>query len=302
MAAEAETSELPKIVAPPPRVPSSPVRRSRVGDLPMRVIYRILAGLAAVVVAAAAALIGFLSSDSADSSDRPGGEPPGQIAAPSAAVSSPGPSSPRPSSPAAAPAATGAAPSGTPAPTPDGSAVAAALADPRVAEPPRDRKLARLPGKAVSAKRRVADDKSGISLARLGKPWKGFGASPFSTRQVLPPVRGAGHRAMLVSCPVPIQVQATMKDTALLAARWTLNHHPEGARIKWTASQRAGDGWLLAYRVTYKLKGKTRSSMAAVVVTETDRAKPALVFVTIPDAQRDRWRDINTAVSSVRAL
>ncbi|GAA3157817.1 hypothetical protein GCM10010466_55720 [Planomonospora alba] len=309
MAAEAETSELPKIVAEPPRVPpASPIKRSRIGDLPMRVIYRILAGTAAVTVAAVAALVGFLSSGSTDSSDRPGGEPPGQIAAPSAAAPSSGPSSPPPSAAASSAASPTASPTaGTPAPgptpTPDGSAVTAALADPRLPGPPADRKLGRLPGKASAAKRRIKDEKSGVSLARLGKPWKSHGASPFSTKQVLPPVKGAGHRAMLVSCPVPILVQATAKDTALLAARWTLNHHPEGAEIKWTASQPVEDGWLLAYRVTYKVKGKSRSSMAAVTVIETDRAKkPALVFVTIPDAQRGRWRDITTALSSVRSL
>ncbi|GAA3066795.1 hypothetical protein GCM10017600_55530 [Streptosporangium carneum] len=176
----------------------------------------------------------------------------------------------------------------------------AALADPRVPKLPRDRKLARLPGKAHKAKRRLNDAKSGVSLARFGKPWKVFGASPFSTKQVLPKVRGAGVRAMLVSCPVPTQVQARPKDTALLAARWTLNHHPRGSKISWTASQPIKHGWLLAYRVKYKVKGKAHSSMAAVAVTEVPDAKPAMVFVTIPDAQRTRWRDINTAISSIR--
>ncbi|MBG0812773.1 hypothetical protein [Planomonospora sp. ID82291] len=298
VAAEAETSELPKIVdGTPPVRPASPVKRSRIGDLPMRVIYRVLAGVAAVVVAAVAALVGFTSSDSAD---RPGEEAPGRVAAPSAAAPSPGPASPPPSS-AATPSPLAA--TASPRPTPDGSAVTAALADPRVPERPRDRKLARFPGKALpSSKRRVEDERSGVSLVRLGKPWKTYGASPFSTKQVLPPVKGAGHRAMLVSCPVPIEAQAAVKDTAILAARWTLNHHPKGSRIRWSASQPIKDGWLLAYRVTYKVKGKSRSSMAAVALTETDRAKPALVFVTIPDAQRKRWRDITTAVSSIRHL
>jgi hypothetical protein len=298
MAAEAETSELPKIVAETPPVrPAPPVKRSRIGDLPMRVIYRVLAGVTAVVVAAITALVGFMSSDSAD---RPGEEASGRVAAPSAAAPSPGLGSPPPSPPAATPSPLAA--TSSPSPTPDGSAVAAALADPRVPESPRDRRLARFPGKALPSKRRIEDDRSGVSLVRLGKPWKTYGASPFSTKQVLPPVKGAGHRAMLVSCPVPIEVQASMKDTAILAARWTLNHHPEGSRIRWSASQPLKDGWLLAYRVTYKVKGKSRSSMAAVVLTESDRAKPAMVFVTIPDAQRKRWRDINTAASSVKRL
>ncbi|MBG0824721.1 hypothetical protein HS048_28865 [Planomonospora sp. ID91781] len=305
MAAEAETSELPKIVVETPPVrPASPVKRSRIGDLPMRVIYRVLAGATAVVVAAIAALVGFMSSDPAD---RPGEEAPGRVAAPPAAAPSSGLGSPPPSPPAATPsplAATSSpsAATSSPGPAPDGSAVTAALADPRVPGPPRDRRLARFPGKALPSKRRIEDEKSGVSLVRLGKPWKTYGASPFSTKQVLPPVKGAGHRAMLVSCPVPIEAQADLKDTAILAARWTLNHHPKGSRIRWSASQPLEDGWLLAYRVTYKVKGKSRSSMAAVVLSESGRAKPAMVFVTIPDVQRKRWRDINTATSSVERL
>ncbi|MER5648988.1 hypothetical protein [Streptosporangium sp. NPDC002524] len=316
------------------------MKRSRIGDLPMRVIYRILAVGLVVILAAVAAIVGFVSSGSPD---QPGEGKTGQIAAPSAAPPSPGSGSAEPSVPAtpavsetsetsatsptepAASVPAQASPSGTPSasaspsespaettapssssapdgsePAPDRSAVIAALADPRVPDLPRDKRLGRLSGKADKSKRRVQDRKSGVSLVRLGKPWKVFGASPFSTKQVLPKAKGAAHRAMLVSCPVPILVQKEAKDTALLAARWTLNHHPKGGKITWTASQPIKNGWVLAYKVKYKVKGKTRSSMAAVAVTEVSGAKPAMLFATIPDAQSKYWRAINTAVSSLR--
>ncbi|MEU9833894.1 hypothetical protein AB0D67_20435 [Streptosporangium sp. NPDC048047] len=316
--AEAETSELPKIVAGPgpKNPPVSAVKRSRIGDLPMRVIYRFLAVTVTVIVAAVAAVIGFVSSGS---SERPGGEAPGPIAAPSAATPPPGPgSSPEPlsapasasaSSSASASASASASPSASPtasaapATPPQSAAVLAALADPRVPELPDDKRLGRLPGKEHPAKRRVRDTRSGVSLIRFGKPWKGYGAAPFATRQVLPKVRGAASRGMLVSCPVPINVQETDKDTALLAARWTLNHHPRGGEITWTASQSIKDGWMLAYQVRYKVKGKSHRSMAAVAVKEVPGVdKPALVFVTIPDVQRSHWRDINTAISSISTI
>ncbi|MFF0312094.1 hypothetical protein ACFYSC_32055 [Streptosporangium sp. NPDC004379] len=318
--AEAETSELPKIVAGPgpKNPPVSAVKRSRIGDLPMRVIYRFLAVTVTVIVAAVAAVIGFVSSGS---SERPGGEAPGPIAAPSAATPPPGPgSSPEPlSAPASASASSSASASASssasaspsasptasaaPAAPPRSAAVLAALADPRVPELPDDKRLGRLPGKEHPAKRRVRDTRSGVSLIRFGKPWKGYGAAPFATRQVLPKVRGTASRAMLVSCPVPINVQETVKDTALLAARWTLNHHPRGGEITWTASQSIKDGWMLAYQVRYKVKGKPHRSMAAVAVKEVPGLdKPALVFVTIPDVQRSRWRDINTAISSISTI
>ncbi|MER5324534.1 hypothetical protein [Streptosporangium roseum] len=307
--AEAATSELPRVALDdPPKSavspPRSPVKKSRIGDLPMRVIYRILAVVTAVVVAAVAAVVGFVYSGP---SDQPGGEASGPIAAPSAATPSPGVSSPPAPSPlsSASPSASAIPPSPSPAVSAAraqgrSAAVVAALADPRVPGLPRDKRLGRLPGKEYKTKRRLQDAKSGVSLARLGKPWKTHGASPFSTKQVLPKVKGVPIRAMLVSCPVPIKVQESPKDTALLAARWTLNHHPGDARIGWTASQRIKGGWVLAYRVKYEVKGKPRFSMAAVAVTEVPGAKPAMVFVTIPDAQRKRWRDINTAISSIR--
>ncbi|WP_433241951.1 hypothetical protein ACQPYK_37135 [Streptosporangium sp. CA-135522] len=311
MTAEADTSELPKIaVDDPPQPPvnptSSPVKRSRIGDLPMRVIYRILAVVTALVVAAVAAVVGFTYSGS---SDQPGGQASGPIAAPSAATPPPGAGSSSAPSSSASPAS--ASPESPAAPSPSSTvspasaqgrsaAVVAALADPRVPGVPRDKRLARLPGKEHKSKRRLQDARSGVSLVRLAKPWKTFGASPFSTKQVLPKVKGQTTRAMFVSCPVPIKVQESPKDTALLAARWTLNHHPRGAEIAWTASQPIKDGWLLAYRVKYEVKSKLRFSMAAVAVTEIPAAKPAMVFVTIPDAQRKYWRDINVAISSIR--
>jgi hypothetical protein len=300
--AEADTSELPQVFAEGPQ--KSPVKRSRIGDLPMRVIYRILAAVIVVVLAAVAAVVGFVTSGS---SGQPDEGPPGPVAAPSAATPSSGVSSPPPSASASVSASPSVSSSASPSqtavlatPAPDRSAVVAALADPRVPKLPRDKRLALLPGKPYKGKTRLRDDKAGVSLARFGKPWKLFGASPFSAKQVLPAVKGAVHRAMIVSCPVPIQVQKSPKDTALLAARWTLNHHPKGSRIAWTASQPIKGGWLLAYRVKYKVKGKPRFSQAAVAVTEVADAKPAMLFVTIPDVQRRHWRDINTAVSSLR--
>src|SRR5690606_41528717 len=98
----------------------------------------------------------------------------------------------------------------------------------------------------------------------------------------------------------------SLRDTALLAARWTLNHHPSGGTITWTASQsiKVGKrkGWLLGYRVGYTIKDKKRSSMAAVALIDVPQKKPALVFITIPDAQKRHWRDINKVMSSLKVL
>ncbi|MFF4990419.1 hypothetical protein ACFY19_24785 [Streptosporangium saharense] len=307
MTAEADPSDPRRTSVPRP---PKPPKRSRIGDLSMRVVYRVLAVAVVLVVAAAAVVAALVFSGT---SDRPGEVSSGQVAAPPAATPSPG-SSPVSASPSVSPSASASVsasttPEASASPSPstlegvarDRSAVVAAFADPRVPELPRNKKLARLYGKAHHKGKRVLKDRrSGVWLARLSKPWKIFGASPFSTKQVLPKVKGAPVRAMVVSCPVPIQAQRHAKDTALLAARWTLNHHPEDSRISWLASQPIKKGWLLTYKVKYKVKGKARFSVAAVAVTSSSASRPAMVFVTIPDVQRPYWRDVNTVVSSIK--
>jgi hypothetical protein len=246
----------------------------------MRVIYRIVAGVAAVLIAMTGVVVFLVTRHD------------------------------RPVHPVAAsvPSASGDTASGSPSPTPSPglSPLQAALADPRVPELPAVRRLADLPGRPVKVKKWINDERSGIAVARLLGTWKTARPSPFATRQVLPPAKDAGHRALLVSCPVPILVQRKLRDTAVIAARWTLNHQPGSATIRWVASQPLTvgrqDGWLLAYQVKYPLGGKNRSSMAAVVLVEVPGSKPAMLFVSIPDTQKIRWRDINTVVSALRVV
>ncbi len=111
---------------------------------------------------------------------------------------------------------------------------------------------------------------------------------------------------MLVSCPVPIEVQDDLKDTAFLAARWTLNHHPAGATIKWTSADYTDvddrPAWVLGYEVNYTIKGAKRKSTAAVALVDVPDSKPALVFISIPDTQKKSYRDINTAMDEIKVL
>ncbi|MEU8270231.1 hypothetical protein AB0B89_24130 [Sphaerisporangium sp. NPDC049002] len=349
MTADAETAPLPKITAeePPPLPTPPPVKRSlisRLGDLPMRVIYRGVASALAVLAVVTAGVVFFATGShkgTPSAAGPTGGEPLATLPAPSSGASEAPPVSAEPSAlsasgassmpslsasgassvpsvsgsaavvpsvPASAsgPSEVSAQGSASPVPTPGSSALATAQADPRVPPLPADRKLADFRGRAAPAKGRVKDRRSGVTFTRFTKAWKLTKSSPFSTRRTLPAVKGAGHRALLASCPVPIAVQEDLKDTAFLAARWTLNYHPVGSKITWTASQpiKAGKqkGWLLGYRVSYKAGGKKHVSTAAVALVEVSSSKPALVFITIPDAQKKRWADINTVMSSVRAL
>ena len=333
--AEAETAPLPKITVDDPPPPPPAGRRSlpsRLGDLPMRVIYRIVAGVVAVLAVATASVVVFLTGRHTPATGGPSGaeslatlpgatsgplspgpsqDAPQASAAPSDSVAA-APSAPSASSepvPSSSPSSGSATPSGAPTvtatPTPSG-ALLLAQADPRVHGLPADRKLADFPGKGGPTKGKVKDERSGVTFARFVKGWKLVKSSPFATRLALPGGKGAVTRGLLASCPVPITVQDNLKDTAFLAARWSLKYHPAGATIAWTASQsiKVGkrDGWLLGYRVAYKVHGKRHTSTAAVALVDVLTAKPALVLITVPDTQKKHRSDINSLVSSLHAL
>ncbi|MBB5785297.1 hypothetical protein [Nonomuraea jabiensis] len=261
----------------------------------MRVVYRGLAVIG-LVVAAAATLVVVLPSG-------PDEVAAGPVTAPPAAPSSSGPA---PSTAPSTAPSSGAPPSASPLPTaeatpspgsslaPGYTAMEALYADPRV--PKLTGRIKRM-SLASPARKIVKDRRSGLAVPDLPKPWKSYGAAPFTTKQVLPKTR-AGVRGIFVTCPLPIMRQKSPRNTALLAARWTLNHHPKGSRITWIASQPVKRGWMLVYRVKY---GK-HQSRAAVVVIDGGMSKPGLAFVTVPDSQRKQWRDISRVVAGVRVL
>ncbi|MEZ7132084.1 hypothetical protein ACBR40_42690 [Nonomuraea sp. AD125B] len=287
----------------------SPPKRSRIGDIRMRVVYRGLA-VAAAVAAAAVAVVVVLPSEpdevvagpvTAPPAAQPSSGPSAQASPSASASASVSVSSSASSSASPSETVTPAAPAAQVTPTPGTSlapgytAMEALYADPRVPKLTAKVKRMRLP---APSRRVTKDRRSGLAVPKLPKPWKTYGPAPFTTRQVLPRPRAGAVRGMFVTCPLPIMEQKSPRDTALLAARWTLNHHPKGARITWLASQPVKRGWLLVYRVTY---GK-RSSRAAVVVVDGGMSKPGLAFVTVPDAQRKQWSDIARVASGVRVL
>ncbi|WP_219466305.1 hypothetical protein [Nonomuraea rhizosphaerae] len=264
--------------------------------------------MAGVLAVAAATLVMVLPLRPDEVAARP-------VAAPSTVPASSGPapsvsasgsiaSDPGGSGPNAIGTATAASstePSATPTPKPGRSlapgytAMEALYADSRLPELPKkpDRLHLAKPGKRV-----YKDKRTGLAVPVLSSPWKAHKAAPFTSKQVLPLKRGSKLRGMFVTCPLPIEKQKSARDSALLAARWTLNHHPKHAKIRWLASQPVKRGWLLTYQVKY---GK-HVSRAAVVVVDGGMAKPGLAFVTVPDSQRTKWRDITRVVSGVRVL
>ncbi|GAA0376666.1 hypothetical protein Acor_31400 [Acrocarpospora corrugata] len=257
----------------------------------MRLVYRTVAGVVVV------GLVGMLVAAVVATRQEPGTRPALADATPTPTLAPP---SPTHSSSGAVVASAPPSPTAT-------TALTTAQDDPRLPElPGGDLELAALAGRSAPVRGAIKDTRSGVAVPRFSKEWALAKASPFASRQMLGRIKGSAYRGMLVSCPVPIEVQDTLRDTAFLAARWTLNHHPAGATLNWTASQPITvddrSGWLLGYQVNYTIKGEKRRSMAALALLDVPESKPALVFITVPDAQKKRWRDINTVMSRIKVL
>lgn len=196
----------------------------------------------------------------------------------------------------------------TPRSTAPGGAAPSAdpVAELRLPAPPRSKALPELPGTAAPVTGLVVDEKSGLVYARLGEPWTRVTAAPFTAAQRVGAARAP--RTLIASAPMPGEVPADLRSgaqyraLAARAARWTLRYQPTPTKVTWTGSQplERGRGWVLGYRVDYEVNGESRTSQAVVVVADTGREKPALLFATVPDTRKARYRDLNTVVSSIR--
>ncbi|WP_067180900.1 hypothetical protein [Microtetraspora niveoalba] len=173
------------------------------------------------------------------------------------------------------------------------------------------------PGRGTPAASFVVDERSGIGYAGFGPPWRAAAdPAPFAYAQ-------RAGRALIVSSPMPgavpqsLTTRAEYRKVAARAAKWTLRFQPEGASLAWTASQplRRGSGWLLGYRVTYRVGGRGHTSEAIVAVVGTSGTKsaangggsgagkkPALLFATVPDTHPGLYRDLNMLVWTLRPM
>ncbi|MBG0813258.1 hypothetical protein [Planomonospora sp. ID82291] len=248
---------------------------ARIADIPVRLVYS--AGAAVVTVLAIFSVFALFSGD----------EPADPVPL-------------RRPVPGAAPTAASAPPSASPT----------AAVPPRLPKPPRSRPLPALPGRPSPVVGAVVDRESGITYVRLGGPWTDGPVPRFAAGQR---VGGARLPCTTVgSLPLPgrapwtgPRTDAGFRAAAVGAVRWALRTcYPPGARVVWTASQRpaAGRGWVLGYRVDYRIGGVRRGSQAVLAVLETRRAEPAVFLATVPDGRRRLWADLAPLVASVRAL
>ncbi|MEO3812963.1 hypothetical protein ABGB17_28510 [Sphaerisporangium sp. B11E5] len=261
----------------PPARPAGPPRRSgplaaaiqKVGDVPIRVVY----GVCAAVVTGVIVVIIFALF----SGDRP--EDPMRVSpAQGGGVPSPGASA-------------------KPSPSP--------IAVPPV---PAAKAMTVFDGPGTPIASYVLDRKAGLSYAQYAGPWARTTRAPFSAAQKVG--SAARPQTLIASAPLPgslgeqPQVYSDFRALAGRAAKWTLRHQPAGATFTWTASQRAryGVGWMLGYKLTYRVNGKKHTSQTYVMVIATGRAKPAMLFATVPDTRAALYRDLNMLFWTVRPI
>jgi hypothetical protein len=257
---------------PPPPPPPKGGLLSRIGDIPIKVVY-LLGAILATILAVLLVFVIFPGDVPSQSE----GEPVVPVQPVPSAVSESVP--PSGGAPVAVPAA------------------------------PAKRAFAKLPGKTSAVSGTVTDQASGISYPRLGKPWSARSFPPFSVAQRVGKV--AVPQTVIASAMLPGATEskpskdADYRELAVQAARWTLRtQYPQGATLAWTGSQGtpAGQGWTLGFEVTYTHAGKRQEGRALVSVLEVGKTKPAMLMASIPATGKAYWADLNTLVTKVRPL
>ena len=260
-------------LAPPPK-------RRGIGDIPIRVVY-LFAAIVATVLAVLLVFVVF-------SGDVPKNEPEEVVQV-----------APVPATPTPTPSA-----SATVSPSPTQSPIVLPPA-------PASKKFATFSGTASAATGTITDTKTGIKYPRLAAPWKARSYSPFSVAQRIGKVEAP--YTVIASAMLPGEApekkpssNADYREIATQAARWTIRtQFPEGATLEeWTASQKVpvGTGWTLGFKVTYTSGGKKQTAQAMVSVIEVGKTKPAMLMASIPEANKARWRDLNTLAEQVRPI
>ncbi|HEU5156461.1 MAG TPA: hypothetical protein VFU43_05650 [Streptosporangiaceae bacterium] len=215
----------------------------------------------------------------------------------------------------------GADEAGDPAAGAAGATPSATVRPPDVALPP-NKPLARFRGVPHRAAGVLPDRHAGVAYPRLAAPWQipgpksGLGRLGWSGQQVLVTERGGGGRptwygqllsGTLSDVQRPLYAgPGTERQAAVaLAAQYEARFYPFPHKTRSLASQPltvdGHRGWLVASYVGYRRPGvKATAEVVAVALVNTGRPSPAVLYMAIPNTNRDRWPDFNYVFTSLR--
>ena len=202
-----------------------------------------------------------------------------------------------------------------------GATPAQAARPPNVALPA-NKPLMRFRGAHEKAVGVVPDRHAGVAYPRLAAPWQipgrksGLGRLGWSGQQVIVTERGGGGRptwygqllsGTLSAVQRPLYAgPGTERQAAVaLAAQYDTRFYAFPHRTRNLASQPLDvdghRGWLVASYIGYHQRGiKATAEVVAVAVVNTGRAGPAVIYMAIPNTNRDLWPDFNYVFTSLR--
>ncbi|WP_344971672.1 hypothetical protein [Streptosporangium fragile] len=177
-------------------------------------------------------------------------------------------------------------------------------------------RLPRFTGKASPVAGTLVDQPAGITLAKLGAPWRQdqrptvsttYG---FTTRQYLlagTDSTGKNQFAQIMSGPLSPRLKSKYTSPTNLApvinavaSTGRKRFFPEGNTARKTAQQTLSvngkPGQLAAYEIT---SGDIKTTMVVAAVS-TGADVPAIVYMSVPDTKKELLPDVNTVFKSIK--
>jgi hypothetical protein len=181
--------------------------------------------------------------------------------------------------------------------------------------------LPRFKGVHTKALGRISDARSGLSYARLAKPWAlppkkspmtelGFSASQFAVTE-----KAAGqpkHWGRLMSAQLGGAANGTYggpgteRDAATQVAQMYEERmfgfrHKKRALASQPLNIGGHKGWLVSDYLTYHRPGvQATGDVVTVAVVDTGRKTPGILFMSVPNTSKKLWPDVNYVVRSLR--
>jgi hypothetical protein len=208
-----------------------------------------------------------------------------------------------------------------PAPGAGGTKTAPAPLGPPNVRLPANKPLMRFPGRHDRAVGVVPDRLAGVAYPRLGPPWQipgrksGLGRVGWSGQQVVVTERNGARPkwyGQLLSGTLSEAQRnlyagpGTERQAAVaLAAQYDSRFYAFPHKTRDLASQPltidGRRGWLVASYVGYHQRGiKATAEVVAVAVVTTGRPSPAVVYMALPNTNRNLWPDFNYVFGSLR--
>ncbi|WP_214412433.1 hypothetical protein [Sphaerisporangium fuscum] len=183
------------------------------------------------------------------------------------------------------------------------------------------RKLPKYPGTASPRVGPLTDQASGITIAKLGGPWRVDTRAQhiqatygFATRQYVAAGTDSGGTprfAQVMTGPLAKNLAAKYSASkpddlapAISAVAFAARNKffPQGNKIAKTAEQRVSAGGRPARLVAYQIMAGDSKTTVVVAAVSTGTDLPAIVYMSVPDSKKDLLPDINTIFSSIRPV